>query len=169
MTGTITVHALTHTGAVRASNEDAIAVGDWVCAQDLTKPKPFSFSLDAPHAAFIADGMGGHPGGDVASQAAVRFCVERAHAIADSYDGEQLLSDVNRHLYDMMVRGDGPLGMGTTLAGVLVRPDTVIVLNVGDSKVYRMEARASLRSSATTTPRARSWPTGARRRRPRRC
>ena len=140
----IRVHALTHTGAVRSSNEDTVAVDDWIAANDLTRPKVFELNLDAPHGVFAADGMGGHPGGDVASHAVMRFAAARAPAVADVGTATDLLCDANAHLYDLMAVGEGPPGMGTTLAGLVVRRDGVVVLNVGDSKVYRFDPEGGL-------------------------
>lgn len=137
MSGIAQVQALTHTGAVRNRNEDAVAVDDWICTLDLDRPKGFELDLDTSHAVLVADGMGGHPGGDVASRAAVTFCAERAHAIMSRDDGERLLDDVNAHLYDLMAQGEGAPGMGTTLAGLVLQPRTLILVNVGDSKIYR--------------------------------
>jgi len=137
MTNTAIVHALTHTGAVRAGNEDAVAVDDWICANDLTQPKPFRLDLAAPHAVLVADGMGGHPGGDLASRWAVAFCAERVAGITDGDSGAALLDEVNHHLYEQMTNGHGPPGMGTTLAGLVLRSDGLVAFNVGDSKIHR--------------------------------
>ena len=136
MTSTAIVHALTHTGAVRAGNEDALAVDDWMSNNDLVKPKPFRLDLAQPHAVLVADGMGGHPGGDVASRRAVAFCAARASGITDKTAGDALLDDVNHDLYEAMAHGDGPPGMGTTLAGIVLRGDGLVVFNVGDSKIH---------------------------------
>lgn len=133
-----TAYVLTHTGARRAGNEDAVAVDDWICANDISRPKVRRLERGTPHAVFVADGMGGHPGGDVASDTAVRYAARHAHGVADAAAGADLLTDVNRKLYSAMVNGDGPPGMGTTLAGAVLHPDTVILVNVGDSKIYRV-------------------------------
>ena len=153
MAGTAIVHALTHTGAVRAGNEDAVAVDDWICANDLTKPKPFRLDLASAHAVLVADGMGGHPGGDVASRRAVAFCAARAAGVADRNACAALLDAVNHDLYEAMSHGSGPPGMGTTLAGLVIRADGLLVLNVGDSKIHRADPGQGLEQvSVDDTP-----------------
>jgi serine/threonine protein phosphatase PrpC len=144
MSGSIQVHVLTHTGAKRSGNEDALAVDGWVAANDLQAPKPFDLDASRPHAVLLADGMGGQPGGEVASRAAVAFCAERAHAIVDRQDAARLLDDVNAHIYAEMTSGGGARGMGTTLAGAVLRPKGVLLFNVGDSKIYRWRAGEGL-------------------------
>ncbi len=144
MTAAGTVHALTHTGARRAANEDALAVDDWICANDMSRPKALALAADTSHAVFVADGMGGHPGGDVASHTVVRFCAERGRAVTGGEDGERLITDVNAHLYAAMAKGQGPPGMGTTLAGAILIPEAVVLLNVGDSKIYRFDPQYGL-------------------------
>ncbi len=153
MTASATVHALTHTGARRAANEDALAVDDWICANDMSRPKALALGADTPHAVFVADGMGGHPGGDVASHTAVRFCAQRGRAVAGREDGERLITEVNAHLYAAMANGEGPPGMGTTLAGAILTPEAVVLVNIGDSKIYRFDGtRGLVQLSVDDTP-----------------
>jgi serine/threonine protein phosphatase PrpC len=84
----------------------------------------------------VADGLGGHPGGDVASSLVVR---ELARA-APTLDSEQRLLDVlnacNRALYGIAAEQPMLTAMGTTVAGVLLTSDQVFAFNVGDSRVY---------------------------------
>lgn len=144
MTTTVTVHALTHRGALRPANEDTIAVGDWICANELTRPKAFSFGLTDPVVAAVADGMGGHAAGEVASYTAARHVVEHAPAVATARQAERLLRDANDAIYNAMAAGEGAPGMGTTLVGLVARLDGVIVFNVGDSRAYRHDAESGL-------------------------
>lgn len=97
----------------------------------------------------VADGMGGHQAGDVAS----RMCVEAIHKrlaetlplAKDDPDalGNTVLDALN-HANQAIRRG--PLfdrqqaNMGTTVALVLTRGDEAIVAHVGDSRVYRLRA-----------------------------
>jgi serine/threonine protein phosphatase PrpC len=144
MSGSIQVHVLTHKGAKRPANEDALAVDDWIAANDLHRPKRFDLDTARPHGVLLADGMGGQPGGEVASGEAVAFCAARAHAIVDRDDAARLLDDVNAHIYAEMTSGAGARGMGTTLAGAVLRPEGVLLFNVGDSKIYRWRAAEGL-------------------------
>jgi PPM family protein phosphatase len=142
----LTATAFTHRGAVRPGNEDAIAVGDWLSAGgSMAEPAVVERALSrgaAPVACLVADGLGGHAAGDVASRhAALRLAARVAAGAAD--DGDvlaALLREVDAEL-DGLARARPELaGMGTTVAGLLVRPDgRALVFNVGDSRVYRIE------------------------------
>jgi len=94
--------------------------------------------------AAVADGMGGHAAGDVAS----RIVIERLEqlAVGDAPIGpDDLLAaieDANRRILDAATDEPGRSGMGTTLSGVGVASiggsDHWVVFNVGDSRVYRL-------------------------------
>jgi serine/threonine protein phosphatase PrpC len=131
------VTTLSHVGLIRDHNEDSLVVGQWtLCAAETEAPQTFVFPPAAPLVVAVADGLGGHPGGDVASSLVVR---ELARA-GPTLDSEQRLRDVvnacNRALYG--IAEDQPMlrAMGTTVAGVLLTSDQVMAFNVGDSRVY---------------------------------
>ena len=60
--------AFTHQGAVRAGNEDTIAIGDWIRSLPMTAPVVLEHKVAAPVFCLVADGMGCHAAGDVASR-----------------------------------------------------------------------------------------------------
>ena len=93
----------------------------------------------------VADGMGGHRGGEVASSAAV----ESLTASLPLLSSEEILAAIqesNREVYWRSVDDPALRGMGTTmcvLAAVIDGDDPVLVLaNVGDSRIYRFAAGA---------------------------
>lgn len=124
-------------GRVRSHNED-------------------SYEIDREHELFVvADGMGGHSHGEVASRMAVdaiREFVRQAEEKTDetwpfAYDpGLQRHSNILRAAVTLAhdqvlsaIRRDGTLhGMGTTVVGCLIRGDTAAVAHVGDSRAYRL-------------------------------
>ncbi len=131
------VTALSHAGLVRDHNEDSLVIGQWtLCAAETQTPQTLVFPIASPLVVAVADGLGGHPGGDVASSLVVR---ELARA-GPTLDSEERLRDVlnacNRDLYT--IAADQPMltAMGTTVAGVLLTSDQVLAFNVGDSRVY---------------------------------
>ncbi len=120
---------------MRTNNEDAFLVND-------------SLGLYA-----VADGIGGHEGGEVASRLAVdalsgilreQFAGSRGAAVfGDSPEADQYISSLRGAvaLANTMVRQaaaqDPALtGMGTTLTAVLLRPRTSVFVHVGDSRAY---------------------------------
>lgn len=64
----VAVTALSHVGLVREHNEDSLAVGPWtLCATVTQNPQTLVFPLGRPLVVAVADGLGGQPGGEVAS------------------------------------------------------------------------------------------------------
>lgn len=103
----------------------------------------------------VADGMGGHNAGEVASQLAVeaihKFIADSANGaditwpfgieVANSIDVNRLTTAVrlaNRRVYSEGTRRAELSGMGTTVVAALVNGDRVAMASVGDSRIYRL-------------------------------
>lgn len=116
----------THQGRVRQHNEDAVLAGPDVFA--------------------VADGMGGHAGGEVASAIAIAGLAGlRDLRTSDDPSGVLLeaLRGVNADIRDRARRDDGVSGMGTTIAGIArIGGSRILVFNLGDSRVYRFRGGA---------------------------
>ncbi|MCX7961829.1 MAG: protein phosphatase 2C domain-containing protein [Burkholderiales bacterium] len=129
--------ALTHRGAVRARNEDCVAVNGWIAQQDMPAARVFARPLEAPFVCLVADGMGGHPAGDVASRLAAESLAKML--VAEPEDGiGAALRQVNAQFYAVMQRYPIWAGMGTVVAGLVARAEGITVFNVGDSRAYRV-------------------------------
>jgi PPM family protein phosphatase len=154
MAGSIHLAAtvLTHPGAVRPRNEDTIGVADRVMSGAMAEPVTLMREIDAPVVCVVADGLGGHTAGEVASRHAVERLLERAAQAADAGAVEALLREIHAELFDLMRARPEVSGMGTTVAGVSVARSSLIVFNVGDSRVYRIEDGSLLQLSTDDTP-----------------
>ncbi len=109
----------THVGLVRSNNQDAFAPDN-------------DDSAAGPVVIAIADGMGGHVGGEVASRTAI------AAAIAET-DGEpvQRVERADQAVIEAMVADPSLQGMGTTLTlALLTAEGTARIAHVGDSRAY---------------------------------
>lgn len=88
----------------------------------------------------VADGMGGHAAGELASALAVQTFAEAFLSSGTGCDGSRLwdcLEEANRRIArELESRGDAVEGMGTTLLAVLLRGRTVRWISVGDSPLY---------------------------------
>ncbi|MFC5668291.1 PP2C family protein-serine/threonine phosphatase [Kitasatospora misakiensis] len=153
MTAYIAVSALSHEGLVRERNEDSLTVGPWtLCATVTTNPQSLLFPLGPPCVVAVADGLGGHPGGEVASALVAR----RLAAAGPDLDGEEsvreALQSCNQAVY--AAAGDTPelAAMGTTVAGLVLLEERVVVFNVGDSRVYRIVDGGLRRVSVDDSP-----------------
>jgi serine/threonine protein phosphatase PrpC len=133
----IAVSALSHIGAVRDHQEDSLVVGPWtLCATVTDSPQTLIFPLGTPLVVAVADGLGGHPGGEVASALVARQLVQ-AGPLLDSDDRvRQALTACNTAVHAAAARDAALTAMGTTVAGVVVTADRVLAFNVGDSRVY---------------------------------
>jgi serine/threonine protein phosphatase PrpC len=114
------VAAATSVGLVRKRNEDSAYVGRWLCA--------------------VADGMGGHAAGDIASATVI----EAIRSFDVQADGPSRLTTIlgaavrsaNKQL-TAKVKADPQLGnMGSTLTALLCSGGHVAVANIGDSRAY---------------------------------
>jgi serine/threonine protein phosphatase PrpC len=89
----------------------------------------------------VADGMGGHKAGKVASETATEHALQAIHALqgASASPAEKLRQAVacaNREVHDMAQRDPDLAGMGTTLVAILATRDRVALAHVGDSRAY---------------------------------
>jgi PPM family protein phosphatase len=92
-----------------------------------------------PHLLVIADGMGGHAAGEVASAVAISALAPLDHELAQ----DQMLSalaeavaEANSTLHEMSVADPSVEGMGTTLTALLWSGAEVAVCHIGDSRAY---------------------------------
>ncbi|MGW7820953.1 PP2C family protein-serine/threonine phosphatase [Streptomyces puniciscabiei] len=144
----VAVSALSHPGLVRERNEDSLVAGPWtLCATVTESPQTLVFPLGTPLVVAVADGLGGHPGGDLASALVAR----RMAAVGPTLSGEDAVRDAlnacNRAVY-AAAGGDEETelaAMGTTVAGIVVRPGSLLAFNVGDSRVYAASREDGLR------------------------
>ncbi|EHB48667.1 protein serine/threonine phosphatase [Mycolicibacterium rhodesiae JS60] len=136
MTG-LTVTAFTDTGVVRDHNEDAVLVDSWVSQSGSGALITMHLDARTPLVCAVADGMGGHAGGELASRVALGLLAETASHWQSATDIAAALVDISAQVFRI---GENPelRGLGTTLAGVCVFDDHVAVFNVGDSRVYSM-------------------------------
>jgi PPM family protein phosphatase len=149
----VAVTALSHTGLVRDHNEDSLVVGPWtLCATETENPQTLLFQVGTPLVVAVADGLGGHPGGEVASTLVVR----RLASVGASIDGEAALREAlaacNRTVYATAERNPDLTAMGTTLAGIVVAADSVLTFNVGDSRIYKISGQELRRVSVDDSP-----------------
>jgi protein phosphatase len=93
----------------------------------------------------VADGMGGHPAGDVASQMAMNTLIEAFPTLPDGDLGLALKQAYRRANETVFQAGqDEPAhaGMGTTLTTALLHGKYATVANVGDSRAYLLRGNA---------------------------
>ena len=105
--------ALSDLGLHRAGNEDS--------------------GLISPKIIAVADGMGGHAGGEVASRIAINSLVESSSS-ADAI--LKVTNDINNKIVNKSAAQPDLAGMGTTLTALQINGDVAELLHVGDSRCY---------------------------------
>ncbi len=112
--------AISHVGKVRSNNQDSGYAG--------------------AHLFLVADGMGGHAGGDVASAIAVKRIAETDRLYTSPNDAEFALQSAllaaNSLLAETVFEHGELTGMGTTVSGLLRVGDRVAIAHIGDSRIY---------------------------------
>ena len=142
------IYALTHRGKVREQNEDSI----------------FLSKEGYPYLAIVADGMGGHVAGQVASSRAVSFVREHLK----SYDLEtitkeelkRIIEEASDYILDMASRDEAYKDMGTTFTAAIIRKDSAIVAHIGDSGAYAFSQGSCARFPMTTAMCSFLWTRG---------
>lgn len=119
---------LTDAGKVRSHNEDSVTI---------LKNKSNEYLM------MVADGMGGHRKGEVASSLALAHLGKRFTDIASigtKYDAVNWLNDnvneINKNILDYANEHEDSLGMGSTLVVAILTKDYLIFGNIGDSSGY---------------------------------
>ena len=93
----------------------------------------------------VADGMGGHPAGDVASQMAMNTLIEAFPTLPDGDLGlalKQAYRRANEAVFQAGQDEPAHAGMGTTLTTALLHGKYATVANVGDSRAYLLRGNA---------------------------
>jgi serine/threonine protein phosphatase PrpC len=120
------VAGLTHIGNVRNINEDKFYIGE-------------------PYLFIIADGMGGHKAGEIASSNAVDFIKDMLlddlkNDGIDKLDMPDRIVEAvigaNKHVYNKSLTDKELLGMGTTIVCMVIYENKAYIANVGDSRLY---------------------------------
>lgn len=121
------IAAKTDVGQEKATNEDAITTTEF----------------ESAHLGIVADGMGGHAAGDVASEMATSTISETvATALGNGReDFETILDDAitkaNQEIHEYAAAEDIHT-MGTTAVAAIITDDDIVIANVGDSRAYNV-------------------------------
>lgn len=115
---------VTHSGLIRDQNEDSM----------LLRPDAGVFG--------VADGLGGHNAGEVASAMALevldRQCDRRLPVVEVPRALHRMVEDANASIFRAASESSSLEGMGTTLSALWFVDDSALVGHVGDSRIYRM-------------------------------
>jgi protein phosphatase len=112
--------AVSHVGKIRSNNQDSGYAGS--------------------HLFIVADGMGGHAGGDVASAIALKRVMDADRQYASAEDAEFALQSAlmaaNSLLAETVFEHPELTGMGTTVSAILRTGSQLAIAHIGDSRIY---------------------------------
>ncbi len=118
---------LTDIGKIRQMNEDSYSVHTYD---------------DGRAFAIVADGMGGHRAGDIASTMAIDVVHERLLAKLNEAHADvreslyEAVESANDRIYDYSLKHSSMIGMGTTIVVAVIVDEHLYVAHVGDSRLY---------------------------------
>ena len=122
---------LTDTGRIRTHNEDSVTI---------VKNKKGEML------ACVADGVGGHKAGEIASQIAINTITEAFKETFKDLDKlsainwlRQATTEVNNKIFSYVDKHEEAKGMGTTLVCALITKDYILIGNVGDSSGFALK------------------------------
>lgn len=122
---------LTDTGRIRTHNEDSVTI---------VKNKKGEML------ACVADGVGGHKAGEIASQIAINTITEAFKETFKDLDKlsainwlRQATTEVNNKIFSYVDKHEEAKGMGTTLVCALITKDYILIGNVGDSSGFAVK------------------------------
>lgn len=126
----VTAASCCDVGKIRKMNQDTV-----FCSLE-----PVGF---LPNLFIVADGMGGHKAGDLASAEAVhcfvKYIEEHSLEAEDIVDLMRLaLEEANRYVYFLSQESEDYQGMGTTFVAATFCGNTLYCINVGDSRLYQL-------------------------------
>jgi protein phosphatase len=134
-TFSLTHAAVTDMGMRRTNNQDALAV--------MVTDDAATWAARG-HLLMVADGMGAHAAGELASKLAVDNIPHTYFKLRDLYPPaalRQAIRDANTVIHNKGQSSIGFQGMGTTCSCLVLLPQGALVAHVGDSRVYRLRGQ----------------------------
>jgi serine/threonine protein phosphatase PrpC len=154
----VTATVLTHNGGQRSANEDSVVVG--ACTfTSVSSSQPHTVVLPAPPGqpvvVAVADGLGGHEAGEVASAHVGHHLasVDRTMLLDPAAIGA-MLKAIPGELAAIANGHSGRQDMGTTVVGLSLSPEQAVWFNIGDSRAYRLSGGYLGQLSVDDTPTA---------------
>lgn len=122
----LTVAARSDVGMIRSGNEDSF----------------YAHASKESGLFVVADGMGGHAAGEVASEMAVQIVSRELQSLVELHSDEartrvaESIRFANRAIYDRTIAESDKQGMGTTASLLLMSGSRYLIGQVGDSRIY---------------------------------
>lgn len=137
---TIRIDAVSDVGCVRLNNEDmALVYGEQL--RDDKMAMAFELPENGRMTAIVSDGMGGYDRGEVASEMATGLFDAFLDALPEGLQVDEVVMELKRWCREtngkIMDAADGT-GMGCTFTGLFTYGEQAFIVNIGDSRTYRL-------------------------------
>lgn len=126
----ISAYGTTDVGKLREINEDSFVIGGF------NDEEALGYAL-------LADGMGGHNAGEVASSTAVNTVKQELEKTLDEKEHDKIIYNIlssidyaNKKVFELSIHDANKAGMGSTFVAAYIVEDKLYVANIGDSRAY---------------------------------
>ena len=132
-----TVKAYSRRGMKREKNEDACGIAEtFLFGKNKNSMELRVGTPTLPILITLADGMGGHDRGAVASQTVVQHLSNLFYRNKENFKIDTAIKSAHKNVIDLGPQNQNPRAMGTTLVGAILFEDMCHIFNVGDSRAY---------------------------------
>lgn len=143
----LVIEAISDKGVVRTENEDLVLVGNDTL-RDASKRYEFDFSTyEHPFIIAVADGLGGHKSGEVASEYVIENMAKAVNQLPLNLPRNLVKSyftATSKTIHDCMLDegfvDESKKGMASTFSGVLLYGTKVFLIHVGDTRIYHFNS-----------------------------
>lgn len=130
---------ISHYGNVRSTNEDSILIDHSVYSEENMKI-PTQRTIEQSNVIFaVADGMGGHAKGEVASKKVLEVLRDNIEEFKNLKYIMTTLMKAKKALNEVVKQDLASFGLGTTVSGIFFKKHRGLLFSCGDSRIYKIE------------------------------
>jgi serine/threonine protein phosphatase PrpC len=133
---------ISNLGTVRKNNEDSLLLNDLLVSERNMQHGDCLISSASSQVYAVADGMGGHRKGEVASRTVLEVFRDKYEGICDTTGLADVALSAKTTLNWLAAKDRDSFGMGTTVTGLLVTSGKYFLFHCGDSRLYRLVGRS---------------------------
>lgn len=140
----LNIKAICDKGRIRQNNEDMILIGNTIVRDSKIHIEKEISDINKIFFTAVADGMGGHNAGEIASELVLKEFSKRIELLESNLSEKELrekfqnwAKEIHHIVLEEGNKDINKKGMGTTLIGLLFYNVNIFYINVGDSRLYR--------------------------------
>jgi protein phosphatase len=132
---------ITNTGLLRNINEDSILIDNILINKESFDKEKFKNNINSDNGTFfiVADGMGGHGKGEIASGIVLKTFLSNINKNHNEQSILKIIEKAKKDLDDYLAIDKQCINFGTVIAGLYIEDTKAIIFNCGDSRVYKFD------------------------------